>query len=57
MEIGQYVEVKEAHGAGNWKWTGRHGHVTRIDKHCVEVRTDDGELIRDVREHVRSAHP
>ena len=60
MKSGDYVEIKEACGAGIWKWTdirgkSRKGHVTEIDKHCLKVRTDDGETIRDVRDHFRPA--
>jgi len=58
MEIGDHVEVKEAIGAGTWRWEDRNGrirkgHVTEIDKHCLTVCTDDGEIIRDVRDHFR----
>ncbi len=54
MNIGDYVEVKDADGK-NWKWRGRKGHVTAVDKYCYSVRTDDGQDIRDVREHFRRA--
>ena len=53
VEIGDKVEIKQAFGKGNWRWTGRKGHVTHVDEHCLSVRTDDGENIRDVREHFR----
>lgn len=53
MKVSDYVEIKEAAGAGNWKWIGRKGHITDADKHCFSVRTDDGESVRDVREHFR----
>ena len=53
MKTGDYVEIKEASGGGNWQWTKRKGHITEEDEHCFTVRTDDGETIRDVREHMR----
>lgn len=53
MEIGDYVEIKQAAGK-RWAWTGRKGHITAVDEHCLDVRTDDGENIRDVKEHFRS---
>ncbi len=52
MNVSDYVEIKEAVGK-HWKWTGRKGHVTKVDKYCCDVRTDDGEDIRDVVEHFR----
>ncbi len=55
MKAGDYVEIKEAASAGNWRWTKRKGHITDADEHCFSVRTDDGEDIRDVRDHFRPA--
>lgn len=55
MGIGDYVEVKQAVSKGKWKWTGRKGHITGVDRHCASVRTDDGADIRDVHEHFRPA--
>ena len=54
MKVTDYVEIKESKGS-KWLWTGRHGHVITVDKYCLEVETDDGETIRDVREHFRNA--
>lgn len=54
MNVGDYVEIKEAVGS-EWKWTERFGHITGADRHCFAVRADDGEDIRDVREHFRPA--
>ena len=54
MTTGDYVEIKDFSG-GQWKWSDRKGHVTDADKDCLAVRTDDGEDIRDVREHFRPA--
>ena len=58
MKSGDYVEIKEARSAGIWRWTdivgrSRKGHITAADEHCFTVRTDDGETIRDVRDHFR----
>ncbi len=52
MNTGEYVEIKESSG-NRWRWTGRKGHVIDADKHCYTVRADDGEEVRDVREHFR----
>lgn len=52
MNVGDKVEIKDFTG-GRWAWLKRHGHITAIDKRCAEVRTDDGENIRDVLEHFR----
>lgn len=53
MDVGDQVEVKEAVGKGNWQWTGRIGMVTEADEHCLLVWTNDGDRVRDVREHFR----
>lgn len=59
MKVGDYVEIRTAVGPGKWAWAVgkvvRKGHITAEDEHCFEVRTDDGEIIRDVREHFRRA--
>lgn len=52
---GDKVEIKEATSGGKWVWSERFGHVVSKDEHCFEVRADDGELVRDVREHFRHA--
>ena len=57
MKIGDYVQIKEARGGSGWAWSNRHGHITAVDEHCYSVRADDGEDIRDVREHFRLAPP
>jgi len=53
MKSGTYVEIKEAKGAAGWAYVGRKGHVVELDKYCLTVRTDDGETVRDVKEHFR----
>ena len=55
MKTGDYVQIKEARGSAGWAWSTppRRGHITEADKYCFTVRTDDGETIRDVREHFR----
>jgi len=53
MKTGTKVELKEFTGS-KWEWTGRMGHVTDCDTHCLSVRTDDGAQIRDVLEHFRT---
>lgn len=59
FEIGQTVEIKENRGGKRWTFKDayggvRTGLVTRVDKYCLDVRTDDtGEHIRDVVEHFR----
>ena len=58
MEVGDTVEIKQAVGKGKWSWVVgkkiRTGLVTAVDDHCLSVRCDDnGEHIRDVREHFR----
>ena len=60
MKIGSYVDIKEHRGGGRWSYEDidgnvRRGHVTAMDEHCLSVRTDDGENIRDVRDHFRPA--
>ena len=55
MNSGDYVQIKEARGKGRWAWSNRRGHITETDKYCLQVRTDDGETIRDVHEHFRPA--
>ncbi len=55
MQTSDYVEIKEARGAGRWSWTGRKGHIVKSDQYCYTVRADDGETIRDVRDHFRAA--
>lgn len=55
MKTGDYVEIKEASLTGNWKWVGRKGHITAADEHCFSVRTEDGVMIHDVRDHFRPA--
>ena len=52
MNTGDRVEIKEFAGS-RWKWTGRLGHITKVDQYCYSVRTDDGDNIRDVHEHFR----
>ena len=58
FEIGQSVEIAEHHGK-RWVWSlpgqpPKTGLVTKIDKHCLEVRRDDTGIIeRDVIEHYR----
>ncbi len=49
---GDKVEIKEFNG-GQWKWTGRKGHVIDLDEHCYTVMGDDGERVRDVKVHFR----
>ncbi len=53
MKTGIYVEIKEFTGSRG-EWTGRKGHVTEADLHCLTVRTDDGKTVRDVLEHFRT---
>lgn len=53
MTIGDHVEIKEHGGGAEWRWTGRMGQITDVDKYCYTVQTDDGETIRDVKEHFR----
>ena len=53
MKSGDYVVIKEAKGSAGWAWTDRKGHITETDKYCHTVRTDDGDVIRDVIEHFR----
>lgn len=55
MKSGDYVEIKDAIGS-KWAWRNRKGHIASVDKHCYAVRTDDGENIRDVKEHFRRSH-
>ena len=55
IETGDKVEIKEAKGGGRWVFNERFGHVTNVDKYCLEVRADDGELVRDVHDHFRPA--
>ncbi len=53
MKTGDYVEIMEAKGPGNWKWTKRYGHVVEVGRYSASVRADDGELVRDVLDHFR----
>lgn len=53
MKTGDYVEIKEAKGRANWVWCGRKGRVVEVDNYCLTVRADDGETVRDVKEHFR----
>jgi len=55
LKEGDYVEIKEHSGSAGWVWLKppRRGHITEADKYCFSVRTDDGQSIRDVREHFR----
>jgi len=57
MEIDDRVEVKQ-YIEKDWVWAdpkGRllRGYVTAMDKHCLTVCTDGGEIIRAVRDHFR----
>ena len=53
MKVGEEVEVKEYRGS-RWLFDGRRGHITEVDDWCYSVRTDDGENIRDLKEHFRT---
>ena len=53
VESGVRVEIKEFTGS-KWEWIGRMGTVIDADMHCLKVKTDDGEEIRDVLEHFRT---
>ena len=52
MKNGDRVEIKEAAGK-DWKWTGRYGIIVDTDEYCFTVSADDGDRIRDVKEHFR----
>lgn len=55
MLPGDRVEIKEAKGSC-WAWVGRLGQVIDADKYCYTVKADNGETVRDVREHFRPLH-
>lgn len=59
MNRGDRVEVKTAIGPGQWVWKvkGRSitGRIIETDKHCHTVEIDNGDKIRDVKEHFRPA--
>ena len=52
MLLGDKVEIKESKGSC-WAWVGRYGKIIEVDKYCYTVAADNGETIRDVREHFR----
>ena len=59
MEPNDRVDIKQ-YIIPDWVWTDnkgrvRRGHITDMDKHCLTVCADDGEIVRDVREHFRKA--
>ncbi len=56
MKTGDYVKILDAKGSGVWCYAGRKGHIVEADKYCYSVRTDGGELIRDVKEHFEKIH-
>ena len=59
IEVGDTVEIKDAHGKGDWRWRDNNGNVRTgivvgMDEHCLTVeRNDNGVQIRDVRDHFR----
>ncbi len=56
MKAGDYVKIQDAKSGGVWCYVGRKGHITEVDDYCYTVRTDDGETIRDVKEHFEKIH-
>ncbi len=51
MSVDDHVEIKEF--TGQWKWTNRRGRITGVDNYCFTVLADDGETVRDVKDHFR----
>ena len=60
MQTGDYVDIKEARSAGRWSYKDnqghcRRGHIVEVDEYCYTVQADDGEQVRDVKEHFRES--